>query len=199
MTIKSGTQVSLAEVLAVGTVDARKLESLEQLLTASLGRPLNLIPYTDAMDIRRRMGDYLRRTGGSEGLVQAVEQLFMGIVRRAAVVGIVAAPADGPWSSSWQSVLDSSKTHKARLRQLAGWSSARGIEPQDVSRALLRTWGATLGLPENSVLLVWDAIPRRGRAVTRESRRSAAQRTERLRLKAAHGTSRQKESPAGKR
>ncbi len=187
--VRSRSTVSLNAVLLSGGAGDRKLDNLRAVLEAALGSPLDAHPFTDAIEIRRRMVAHLRQRNASEGLVQAMEQLYMGVVRRAALTGLVAAPPEGPWSLSWQFVLDShvAPGHRARLRQLAAWSTARGLEPADVQITDLTTWCNDLALPKLSAELALSALREWAERPALDAD-ATSRRTERLRLKAAHGS-----------
>lgn len=130
-------------LVAVGKVDARKLEQLGRRLELALDAPLSSQVFNDPIAIRRRLVDYLKSVGTKPGIVQATEQFYMGVVRRAALEGLIPAPPEGPWTRNWQSVLDTSAevpSTKSLLRSLAGWATVRHVEPGDVTREHLTTW-----------------------------------------------------------
>ena len=138
-------QVNLKMVLdaAVGTVNPRKLEQLEKKLEVALGCSLDTQEVTDPIVIRFLLAKQLRDSGTSPGVIHSFEQLFMGVIRRAAVKGLLPAPPEGPWTREWQSVLDvASEVQKAKapLRSLAGWATARGIKPLEIENDHLEMW-----------------------------------------------------------
>jgi hypothetical protein len=60
-------------------------------------------------------------------------------------MGLIETPPEGPWSLSWQNILDnigSQRRAKSTLRSLAAWATARGIEPESLSDAVLREWSS---------------------------------------------------------
>lgn len=140
-----GALPDLKTVLSVahGKVDPRKLEQLERKLELALDAPLSSQVFDDPIAIRRKLVDYLKRVGTKPGIVQAIEQFYMGVVRRAALEGLILAPPEGPWTRNWQSVLNASAqvpSTKSLFRSLAGWATARNLEPSDVTREHLITW-----------------------------------------------------------
>lgn len=108
MKSKRASIPSLKEVLAVGAdkVDSRKMRLLEEKLELALDCPLSERLVDDPMVIRRRLVEQLRSENTKPGTVQALEQCYMGAIRRAAVKGLIPAPPEGPWTRAWQSVLD---------------------------------------------------------------------------------------------
>ena len=139
------SQVNLKMVLdtAIGTVNPRKLEQLEKKLEGALGCSLDIQEVTDPIVIRFLLAKHLRENGTSPGVIHSFEQLFMGVIRRAAVKGLLPAPPEGPWTREWQSVLDvASEVQKAKapLRSLAGWATARSIKPLEIENDHLEMW-----------------------------------------------------------
>ena len=181
-------------------IDDRKLNQLTTRLEFALGVPLSAHAVDDPIVIRRRMVEYLRNEGTSPGIIQAMEQFFMGVVRRAAIKGLIPAPPEGPWTRTWQSLLDlpvEMPGTKAPLRSLAGWATGRHLEPRDVGEEQLQTWaGETLAnesvLPKVRTLLAREAL-----ASSDGSHDRAGYLSERLLSKAARGTVRV--SPDNKR
>ena|SRR5581483_2756091 len=102
-------------------VDPRKLAQASAVLERAFGVALDEIAITDTMDIRRRLAEQLKREGSSAGIVQAHEQFFMGVVRRAALDGIIPPPPEGPWTQQWQAALDGS-SHVKGARAPCGHS-----------------------------------------------------------------------------
>lgn len=149
--------------IAIGKVDPRKLEKLEQKLEEALGSPLSSQLIDDPIVIRRRLAELLRNEGVSPGVIHSFEQLFMGIIRRASIEGLIPAPPEGPWTRDWQSVLDmTSKTQKAKslLRSLASWATARGFTPKDIEANRLKVWKQDRLIDEQSLYLVENILIR---------------------------------------
>lgn len=152
-------QVSLKMVLdaAIGTINPRKLEQLERKLEVALGCSLDTQEVTDPIVIRFLLAKQLRDSGTSPGVIHSFEQLFMGVIRRAAIKGLLPAPPEGPWTREWQSVLDvASEVQKAKapLRSLAGWATARGIKPLEIENEHLEIWmnEFMLGAPSRQIV-----------------------------------------------
>src|SRR5688572_17459405 len=87
-------------------VDDRKLAQVSIALERGFGAPLDAVAIGDPIEIRRLLAEQLKRDGSSAGIVQAYEQFFMGLVRRAALDGLIPPPPEGPWTQQWQAVLD---------------------------------------------------------------------------------------------
>jgi len=152
------TAPDIATVLAcaIGAIPAHKLQALSARLERAVGRPLTSVRLDDANIVRQRLREQLRTEGATLGMVQSYEQLFMGIVRRAAVSGVVDAPPEGPWTTEWQSVLDvadvppkHAKT-KAAVRSLAAWATAQGVSPADVDVRHLELWVTSMAIHEQA-------------------------------------------------
>ena len=151
---------SMLEV-AVGKVDQRKLNQLKQKLEDMLGNPLSSYTVEDPIIIRYRLVEKLRNDGISPGVIHSFEQLFMGIVRRAALAGLIPAPPEGPWTRAWQSVLDgASNVRKAKslLRTLAGWSTARGLSPSEINTHYLELWATDALVTRECVMIVEQVL-----------------------------------------
>jgi hypothetical protein len=145
---------SLKEVLSVGSdkVDARKLRLLEEKLEQALGCPISEQLVDDPIAIRRKLVETLRVEKIKPGTIQALEQCYMGAIRRAAVKGLIPAPPEGPWTRAWQSVLDLSsevRNTRAPLRSLAAWATARHVAPAEVSAEQLEAWAKTAMVGES--------------------------------------------------
>jgi hypothetical protein len=128
---------------AKGKVDAQKLSKLRKKLEAATNARLDNLEIIDPTRIRLQLAAHLRSEGASRGIVHSYEQLFMGIVRRAALQGLVETPAEGPWSIKWQKLLDRISTQdgiKSCARGLAGWATAKGFEPDSISEEALQQW-----------------------------------------------------------
>lgn len=185
--------VDLKRVLdvAVGKVDARKLELLERKLEGALGRPLSSQVVEDPIVIRRLLVKYLRSEGVSQGVIHSFEQFFMGIVRRAAVEGLLPAPPEGPWTRLWQSVLDVAaevQGARAPLRSLAGWATARDLEPTDLEPDQVKVWAKDLGIDKEALLIAEGILARWLPTSTRSALASDSFLSERLQKKALQGT-----------
>jgi hypothetical protein len=171
--------------------DERKLRQLTAKLELALGRPLSTQVVDDPMVIRRQMVEYLRGEGTSPGNVQAMEQFFMGVVRRAAVKGLIPAPPEGPWTRSWQSVLDLSVEMpgtKAPLRSLAGWATARHLDPGNVSEEQLQSWAKETLTNEKVLPKLRDLLARWSLTLPNVALNSDGYLSKRLLSKAERGT-----------
>ena len=180
--------------------DERKLKQLTTKLELALGPPLSARAVDDPMVIRRQMVEYLRGEGASPGITQAMEQFFMGVVRRAAVKGLIPAPPEGPWTRSWQSVLDLSAEMsgtKAPLRSLAGWATARHLDPEDVREKQLQTWAKETLANEKVLPNLRDLLARWSLASSNAALDGDGYLSNRLLSKAKRGTVRV--SPESKR
>jgi hypothetical protein len=128
---------------ASGKVDSRRLGALQEKLERAFDCPCSVIPVVDPMLIKRRLVEYMRRDGSTEGIVQSYEQLFMGVARRAALKGVIQPPSEGPWTCRWQSVLvvaNDFKGVKMEIRSLATWSTSQGFEPEEVNLQIIERW-----------------------------------------------------------
>lgn len=162
------TSPSLDTILAAadGKVESRKLTELKTILECAIGSPLAGQSMDDPILVRCRLVQHLRDNGTRPGRIQAIEQLFMGIVRRAALQGIVLAPPEGPWTRVWQSVLDlaaSSRGGRAAIRSLGAWATARGLAPDEIDLNSLQAWSAEMNVGDQrisvaqEVLLTWSS------------------------------------------
>ncbi|HZO75310.1 MAG TPA: hypothetical protein VFB60_24100 [Ktedonobacteraceae bacterium] len=157
--------IDLEKVLSAsdGKVHRRKLEMLKQKLEDALGGSLSTQVVDDPMFIRFRLVEYMRSQGTSSGVMQSVEQLFMGVVRRAAVEGLLPAPPEGPWTRLWQAALDASKEHKvskAMLRSLASWSTARNLSPLEIEMKHLIMWSDDLKISKKELSFIEQFLKR---------------------------------------
>lgn len=146
---------------AVGKVDPRKLKKLEQKLEDALGSSLSSQPVDDPIMIRQRLAELLRNEGVSPGVVHSFEQLFMGIIRRASIEGLIPAPPEGPWTRAWQSVLDTTtkaRGAKALLRSLASWATARGLTPKDIGADRLNAWAKDRLVDAEAMHMIEDIL-----------------------------------------
>jgi hypothetical protein len=182
---------TLNEILLAmaGLVDDQKLLRLRQKLEAAVGDNLAEVQLTDAIKIRHQLAVHLKAEGASRGIVQSFEQFFMGVIRRAALMGLTDPPPEGPWSLGWLRVLDSISSDqpgRSVLRSLAAWATARGLEPDSITEHVLREWSATFSLTEkeNSVRSVLSVLAR-AQNVHSEPKTS---RRQRLALKASVGS-----------
>jgi hypothetical protein len=175
-----------------GKVNSPKLAKLERSLEAALGQQLRGCALEDPIVVRRELVNYLREHGESRGNLQAIEQFYMGVIRRAAVQGLIQAPPEGPWTRIWQSVLDFAES-KALIRTLAAWATDNRLEPGDISTEHLEEWadaarvdrGLTSGVA--AVLDSWRRSPGAGDV------RGRSMLTQRLLKKARCGTVRASE------
>jgi len=150
-----------------GKVNSPKMAKLQHKLEAALGRSLGEYELEDPIVVRRELVRYLRQHGESRGNLQAIEQLYMGVIRRAAVQGVIHAPPEGPWTKAWQSVLDVADS-KSLIRTLAGWATDNGLEPDDILLKHLKEWADTVKVDRGlfdgviTVLNCWKKLPREG-------------------------------------
>lgn len=147
-----------------GKVNSPKLAKLERSLEAALGQSLSQYVLEDPIVVRRELVHYLREHGESRGNLQAIEQFYMGVIRRAAVRGMIPAPPEGPWTKAWQSVLDFSNS-KSLIRTLAAWATDNRFEPGDIVTEHLREWADAarvdreLAHDVEAVLDCWKRLP----------------------------------------
>lgn len=174
---------------ASGQVSPQKLRQIVQRLETSLGRPLSRYRVNDPIIVRRSLVEQMRSEGASAGSIEALTQCFMGIIRRAAVDGLLHAPPEGPWTRTWQSVLDFAEQNngvKAYVRSLGAWATERHLEPEEVETSDLRKWLVDLVVDASALpvmqrlLLGWAEQP--------SGVKSDSVRTERLRRKSRGGT-----------
>ncbi|MDQ6660177.1 MAG: hypothetical protein M3Z24_04340 [Chloroflexota bacterium] len=185
--------------VAIGKVDARKLEQLKRKLEDALGCPLASQQVDDPMIIRFRLVEQLRDEGVSPGMIQSFEQLFMGIIRRASVMNLIPAPPEGPWTRAWQSVIDEgSKVRKAKspLRSFASWASAHGLTPLDIDMHYLKLWIEDLHINREAQIIVEHVLARWVPPASSAPLLSDALLTERLQKKALTGTVKHLSAPA---
>src|SRR5579872_6373255 len=151
--------IDLKQILdtAIGKVEHRKLEQLKRKLEDALDGPLSSQIVDDPIIIRRLLVEKLRSEGVSPGVIHSFEQLFMGIIRRAAINGLLPAPPEGPWTRAWQSVLDIASTvqkAKAPLRSLAAWATARDLTPSDLEEHHIKSWCKDLQIDRDTSCIV---------------------------------------------
>lgn len=188
---------SLREVLSVGSdkVDARKLRLLEEKLEQALGCPISEQLVDDPIAIRRTLVETLRVEKTKLGTIQALEQCYMGAIRRAAVKGLLPAPPEGPWTRAWQSVLDlSSKVRNTRapLRSLAAWATAHHVAPEEVSSKQLTAWAKTAMIGESALTGVRQVLGLWSPEALKTPLVSDALLSSRLMKKAERGTVRER-------
>jgi len=184
---------SLGELLdwADGQVNQHKLNHVRRLFRSSLGEELYSTELDDPIVLRRHLVEEMRRETASAGTVQAISQFFMGIVRRAAIEHLVPPPPEGPWTKSWQSVLDlaeESQGTKAKIRSLAGWGTERHVEPSDVEAQHFLEWVSDLKLDKSAIPAVEKVLNRWQSQLQPPAVLSDSIRAERLKRKALHGT-----------
>ena len=146
----TGVNVTLEQVLEAASdkVDSRRVATLQEKLERAFDCRCSEIPVDDPMLIRRRLIEYMRLAGSTEGIVQSYEQLFMGVVRRAALKGVIQPPPEGPWTHRWQSVLvvaNDFKGAKMEIRSLAAWATSQGVEPEEVNSQVMERWASAVG------------------------------------------------------
>lgn len=172
-----------------GHVDARKLAQLRKRLESATKARLTAVEIGDPIKIRRQLIAQLESEGASRGSIQAYEQLFMGIIRRAALMGLVETPPEGPWSMEWQRILETVTTQqrgRSTIRSLAAWSTAKGLEPKAVCESDLQEWLRVFATEDNgkTIEFIWALL---AGSEDRKARLSNA-RQDRLSMKAAVGS-----------
>jgi len=185
--------VTLRDVLtaAAKKVDARRLEQLGRILERAVGRSLSSQAIDDPIVIRRLLAETLREDGISVGVVQSFEQFYMGVIRRAAVDGLIPPPPEGPWTRDWQAVLDASadmKRVRAPLRSLAAWATTYHLRPEDVRTTHLHAWHDDLRISDVALTIVQDALHRSADIPIPTTLSSDPVLLDRLRRKALHGS-----------
>jgi hypothetical protein len=185
------TMKTLDEILLAvdGYVDAQKLSKLRKRLESATKTSLSAIEVSDPIKIRMHLIAQLESEVASRGSIQAYEQLFMGIIRRAALMGLVETPPEGPWSLEWQRILETVTTQqrgKSTVRSLAAWSTAKGLEPKAICESELREWLKVFAPSDNgkTIEFVQDLLADSG---NRDARQSNARR-HRLTMKATVGS-----------
>ena len=132
--------LAAALTAAEGQVDALKLAKLREVLASALPIPLEEVRSDDPVMLRRSMVKVLRVRGATPGHIQSMEQFFMGVMRRAALVGLAAPPPEGPWTRAWQHLLvlvSEAPRGRSACRALAGWATQRDLEPRDLTSSKL--------------------------------------------------------------
>jgi len=185
--------IDLKQILdaAIGKVELRKLEQLKRKLEDALGGPLSSQIVDDPIIIRRLLVEKLRSEGVSPGVIHSFEQLFMGIIRRAAINGLLPAPPEGPWTRAWQSVLDIASTvqkAKAPLRSLAAWATARDLTPANLEEYHIISWCKDLQIDRDTSRIVEQILSQSRSAATPTILISDALHSDRLQKKFLSGT-----------
>lgn len=174
-----------------GKIDSQKLAKLTAALEAALDASLDSLPVDDPMIVRRAMVRHLKTRQITAGNLQHMEQVYMGVIRRAAVCGLISAPPEGPWTRAWQSVIgiaNDKRSAKSLLRSLAGWATDKDTQPNEIGYSQICLWAETMGIGyadlERVVLTLdeWKKLP-----ATDESD-GTSHLDERLRRKAERGT-----------
>jgi hypothetical protein len=182
---------SLRELFAAfeAKVDRRKLTQAAGILERAFGTSLDEVRVNDAIETRRRLVEQMKTEGASAGIVQAFEQFFMGVIRRAALDGLIPPPPEGPWTQAWQAVLDGSaqiKGARAPLRSLAAWATMRGHSPLDLSELTMKEWASTAGFSPSAMTAARSGLDLAQN--DRDARVSSNVLIDRLRKKATEGT-----------
>jgi hypothetical protein len=111
----------------------------------------------------------------------------MGLARRAALLGMLAPPAEGPWNSTWQAAIDAAPAGaKASLKALAGWSHLKGIQPESVTDETLVHWSNDCRRSPTEAAGLSEILLQTNRA----SARAGADLLRRLELRKSQGTTR---------
>ena len=145
--------MNLDELLAKysRSVDRRKLALLRTRLEAALSKPLADVVMRDPVELTNTLSQSMRRLGATAGTIHSLSQFFMGLVRRAAVDGLIPAPPEGPWTQDWQRMISNANPGqhvKLALRSLAAWASSQGIGPTAVRESEIRQWARTVGMKD---------------------------------------------------
>ena len=177
--------------VASNKVSPQKLELLKRKLEEALEKSLSSYIVEDPIIIRHLLVKNLRDEGTSPGVIQALEQLFMGIIRRAAINGLLPAPPEGPWTHAWQSMLDTSAQvsgAKSIFRSLASWATAHGIAPADVNEKYLNLWIKDTMMNKEVLLTVEKVFELFSSKIKDNDSYASPQLLERLQKKALRGT-----------
>src|SRR5205823_2427592 len=121
----------------------------------------------------------------------AFVQFYMGIIRRAALAGLILPPPEGPWTRTWQAVLDLAEEMtgaKAHLRSLAGWATDKSIEPENLEERQLEEWVKDLKRDQSAVTAAREVLQKWATQPIPSSVASDESRAERLRRKAGTGS-----------
>jgi len=172
-----------------GRVNTGKLKLLRRFFGAAVGSDGMSSPVEDPMILRRQLIEQMRKEEVSPGTIQALVQFYMGIIRRAALAGLIPPPPEGPWTRTWQSVLDHAEDGaKAHLRSLAAWATDKALEPGDLEDRHFREWLEVLKREESAVATVREALQKWARQPDPPGVASDEARAERLRRKATNGS-----------
>lgn len=171
-----------------GKVNEQKLRQVRQRLEIAFGGTLSDQPLDDPILIRRKLVAQLRIERASAGTIQALEQFFMGLVRRAAVDGLIPAPPEGPWTRPWQAVLASTERLRSHIRTLAAWATDQGLEPSEVDSSRLTEWADKAGCDSDSFTEIQSLLANFCKSSKARILKSASVLTERLRMKATRGS-----------
>lgn len=126
-----------------GSVDNRKLNSLRVKFAKAYDQPLCEISIEDPVRLLITLARHLQGGGATQGSIHSISQFFMGLIRRAAVEGIIPPPPEGPWTRDWQRLISATEDHqriKLNLRSLAAWATTRGLSPCAVGDRELLDW-----------------------------------------------------------
>jgi hypothetical protein len=172
-------------------VSPQKLRQIIQKLESALGPPLSRHRVNDPIILRRSLVEQLRSEGASAGSIQALTQCFMGIVRRAAVGGLLPAPPEGPWTRTWQSVLDFAEQNngvKSYVRSLGAWATEHHLEPEEIEPSDLRKWLGDLLVDAGALPVMQGLLHGWAEQPWGAKLKSDSIRVERLRRKSLGGT-----------
>lgn len=173
---------------AAGKVNEQKLRAMTQRLQVALGKQFRNQPVDDPIVIRRKLVAQMKQDGASAGTIEAFAQFFMGIVRRAAVEGLLPAPPEGPWTRAWQAVLGSSPGNRSQIRVLAAWATEQDLEPSDIDARTWQAWSERAGLDGGDASRLWEQIRRWADKPPDAVLSTASVLTARLKLKANGGS-----------
>ena len=181
---------TLADIIHLSAlkVSSQKLSKLLQLVETSYNASAEEIVADDPFAIRRSLVSQLKREGSTAGVIQAYEQFFMGLVRRAAVEGIIPAPPEGPWTRNWQLLLDfahETKSSKSAVRILAAWASDNELEPDEMTSAQLTKWRESTAVADESLAVMTQLLAKFRQC---DARMLNSKLTDRLRRRAMHGS-----------
>jgi hypothetical protein len=187
------TLINLATVLdsALDQVEAKKLDRLREVLERTLKARLESLPFSDPIAMRRTFVNVLKGEGVSDGVIHHYEQLFMGVIRRAAVKGLIEPPPEGPWTAEWQAVLTVAakmRLGKATIRSLAAWATQRGIGPRELAPEHLAAWIRETMSPNKLAHVAQEAISSWKKSGCEAGAGDAERLAERLKKKAIYGS-----------
>jgi hypothetical protein len=144
-TDRRGLRVDLEGLLShyQSSVDERKLGSLRLKFAKACAQPLCEVSADDPVHLLTVLARHLQSEGATQGSIHSISQFFMGLIRRAAVEGIMPPPPEGPWTRDWQRLISATEQGqrvKLTLRSLAAWATTRGLSPGAVGDRELRDW-----------------------------------------------------------